>query len=88
MGFVEELQRLAKRTQEAAEPVQLIEGTVRSISPLVIRLSSNSKLDLPSDLFTVPRRLRQSGDDPLQVGSGVMIASMTGGQSFYVLDKI
>lgn len=88
MGLVEELYLLAQKAQEAAQPVQLIEGTVRSVNPLVIRLASNSKLDIPGDLFTIPRRLRQSGDDPLNVGDNIMTVSLTGGQSFYVLDKI
>ncbi|TPE70675.1 phage portal protein [Halalkalibacterium halodurans] len=88
MGLAEELRLLAAQTQEAMQPVQLIEGSVRSISPLVIRLASNSKLDIPGDLFTIPKRLRQSGDDPLQVGDNVMAASFTGGQSFYIMDKI
>ncbi|MBW8281596.1 DUF2577 family protein, partial [Bacillus amyloliquefaciens] len=46
------------------------------------------KLIIPSDLIIIPKRLRAGGDEELKMGENVMVVSLKGGQSFFILDKI
>ncbi|MBM0064924.1 DUF2577 family protein [Alkalicoccobacillus gibsonii] len=87
MSFESELLQLIKLTGASAELTELTVATIVAINPISIRLQSNSKLVIPGDLVTVPRRLRH-GDYALSVGDKVMTIKLQGGQSFYVLDAI
>ncbi|QDF54836.1 hypothetical protein D073_0440 [Bacillus velezensis] len=61
---------------------------VVSVSPIEIRFNENDKLIIPSDLIIVPKRLRVGEEEALNTGERVMVVSLKGGQSFFILDKI
>lgn len=67
--------------------MDILPAEVVSVSPVEIRLNENDKLIIPADLIIVPKRLR-AGEEALNTGERVMIVSLKGGQSFFILDKI
>ncbi|XLG15160.1 DUF2577 domain-containing protein [Bacillus velezensis] len=65
----------------------MLPAEVVSVSPVEIKLNENEKLIIPSDLIIIPKRLRAGGEG-LKTGENVMVVSLKGGQSFFILDKI
>lgn len=86
MKLSEAIKRLAVNAVDAQSPMELILGDVVSVSPLNVRLNENDKLIIPEDLLMWPTRLDE--DDALEEGDSVMVIAMTGGQIFYILDKV
>lgn len=88
MKLSEAIKRLAVDAVEAQSPTDLILGDVVSVSPLSVRLNENDKLIIPEELLIWPARLDEGEDDELEEGDSVMVLAMTGGQTFYILDKV
>ncbi|MGN7326562.1 DUF2577 family protein [Bacillus pumilus] len=88
MKLSEAIKRLAVDAVDAQSPMELILGDVVSVSPLNVRLNENDKLIIPEDLLMWPARLDEDEDDALEEGDSVMVIAMTGGQIFYILDKV
>ncbi|QLI78727.1 DUF2577 family protein [Bacillus pumilus] len=88
MKLSEAIKRLAVNAVDAQSPMELILGDVVSVSPLSVRLNENDKLIIPEDLLMWPARLDDGEDDALEEGDSVMVLAMTGGQIFYILDKV
>lgn len=88
MKLSEAIKRLAVDAVDAQSPTELILGDVVSVSPLSVRLNENDKLIIPEDLLMWPTRLDEDEDDALEEGDSVMVLAMTGGQIFYILDKV
>ncbi|MCY7498251.1 DUF2577 family protein [Bacillus altitudinis] len=88
MKLSDAIKRLAVDAVDAQSPMELILGDVVSVSPLNVRLNENDKLIIPEDLLMWPARLDEDEDDALEEGDSVMVIAMTGGQIFYILDKV
>ncbi|MBW3700553.1 MULTISPECIES: DUF2577 family protein [Bacillus] len=88
MKLSEAIKRLAVDAVDAQSPMELILGDVVSVSPLSVRLNENDKLIIPEELLIWPARLDEGEDDELEEGDSVMVLAMTGGQTFYILDKV
>ncbi|MEH6901439.1 MULTISPECIES: DUF2577 family protein [Bacillus] len=88
MKLSDAIKRLAVNAVDAQSPMELILGDVVSVSPLSVRLNENDKLIIPEDLLIWPARLDEGEDDELEEGDSVMVLAMTGGQTFYILDKV
>ncbi|MFJ5671179.1 DUF2577 family protein [Bacillus safensis] len=88
MKLSDAIKRLAVNAVDAQSPTELILGDVVSVSPLSIRLNENDKLIIPEELLIWPTRLDEGEDDELEEGDSVMVLAMTGGQTFYILDKV
>ncbi|PRS78127.1 phage portal protein [Bacillus sp. GBSW2] len=88
MKLSEAIKRLAVNAVDAQSPMELILGDVVSVSPLSVRLNENDKLIIPEDLLMWPTRLDEDEDDALEEGDSVTVLAMTGGQIFYILDKV
>ncbi|MBU8697564.1 MULTISPECIES: DUF2577 family protein [Bacillus] len=88
MKLSDAIKRLAVNAVDAQSPMELILGDVVSVSPLSVRLNENDKLIIPEELLIWPARLDEGEDDELQEGDSVMVLAMTGGQTFYILDKV
>ncbi|AYV19620.1 MULTISPECIES: DUF2577 family protein [Bacillus] len=73
---------------DSESPVDILPAEVVSVSPVEIRLNENDKLIIPADLIVVPKRLRPGEEEALNTGESVMVVSLKGGQSFFILDKI
>ncbi|WP_039073669.1 MULTISPECIES: DUF2577 family protein [Bacillus] len=87
MRLSEAIKHLAVGAVDAESPVELLPAEVVSVSPVEIKLKENSKLIIPADALIIPKRMK-SGDDALERGDRVMTAALTGGQSFFILDKV
>lgn len=61
---------------------------VISVSSIEIRLNENDKLIIPADLIIIPKRLPSGEGEELKMGENLMVVSLKGGQSFFILDKI
>lgn len=88
MKLSEAIKRLAVNAVDAQSPMELILGDVVSVSPLSVRLNENDKLIMPEELLIWPARLDEGEEDTLEEGDSVMVLAMTGGQTFYILDKV
>ncbi|PIK28346.1 DUF2577 family protein [Bacillus pumilus] len=88
MKLSEAIKRLAVDAVDAQSPTDLILGDVVSVSPLSVRLNENDKLIIPEELLIWPARLDEGEDDELEEGDSVMVLAMSGGQTFYILDKV
>ncbi|PRS71029.1 phage portal protein [Bacillus sp. LNXM65] len=88
MKLSEAIKRLAVNAVDAQSPTDLILGDVVSVSPLSVRLNENDKLIIPEELLIWPARLDEGEDDELEEGDSVMVLAMSGGQTFYILDKV
>ncbi|XYU18309.1 DUF2577 family protein [Bacillus pumilus] len=88
MKISDAIKRLAVNAVDAQSPMELILGDVVSVSPLSVRLNENDKLIIPEELLIWPARLDEGEDDELEEGDSVMVLAMTGGQMFYILDKV
>ncbi|WHX46097.1 DUF2577 family protein [Bacillus pumilus] len=88
MKLSDAIKRLAVNAVDAQSPMELILGDVVSVSPLSVRLNENDKLIIPEELLIWPARLDDGEDDALEEGDSVMVLAMTGGQIFYILDKV
>ncbi|MEK5496731.1 MULTISPECIES: DUF2577 family protein [Bacillus] len=88
MKLSEAIKRLAVNAVDAQSPTELVLGDVVSVSPLSVRLNENDKLIIPEELLIWPARLDEGEDDELEEGDSVMVLAMTGGQTFYILDKV
>ncbi|MFP3421783.1 DUF2577 family protein [Bacillus sp. SIMBA_154] len=88
MKLSDAIKRLAVNAVDAQSPTELILGDVVSVSPLSVRLNENDKLIIPKELLIWPTRLDEDEDDGLEEGDSVMVLAMTGGQIFYILDKV
>ncbi|MCM2674100.1 DUF2577 family protein [Alkalicoccobacillus plakortidis] len=86
--FANLIKEIANNANDAKQPMAIIPGRVMSTTPLSIRLKGQDKLQIPADLIVLPNRLKSHREGALETGNNVMIIVMTGGQSFYVLDKI
>lgn len=111
-GLIDIMKRAAVDVVENNKPCDVRYGTVISISPLEIRLST--QLILPAEVLIVPKQLTNysveitsvstseenitEGDmsnktriiihNALSVGDKVALLRESGGQQFYVLDRI
>ncbi|XNN69508.1 DUF2577 family protein [Bacillus pumilus] len=88
MKLSEAIKQFAVNAADAQSPMELILGDVVSVSPLNVRLNENDKLIIPEELLIWPARLDEGEDDELEEGDSVMVLAMTGGQMFYILDKV
>ncbi|CUB44662.1 MULTISPECIES: DUF2577 family protein [Bacillus] len=88
MRLSEAIKHLAIGAVGSESPVDMLPAEVVSVSPVEIKLNENEKLIIPSDLIIIPKRLRAGGEDELKNGENVMVVSLKGGQSFFILDKI
>ncbi|UQZ45694.1 DUF2577 domain-containing protein [Bacillus sp. PK3-037] len=88
MRLSEAIKHLAVGAVDAESPVELLPAEVVSVSPVEIKLKENSKLMIPADALIIPKRMQFGGDDALELGDRVMTAALTGGQLFYILDKL
>ncbi|ASS70749.1 DUF2577 family protein [Bacillus atrophaeus] len=88
MKLSDAIKQLAVGAVHAESPVELMPAEVVSVSPVEIKLKENSKLIIPADLLIIPKRMQDGGDDVLTAGEYVMIAALSGGQSFFILDKV
>ncbi|MGE6629825.1 DUF2577 family protein [Bacillus sp. NPDC077027] len=88
MKLSEAIKRLAVDAVDAASPIDLLVGEVKSVSPLSIQLNENSKLLITEELLIWPQRLKSGKEDELKVGDSIMVLAMIGGQTFYIMDKI
>lgn len=88
MRLSEAIKQLAVGAVDSESPVDIIPAEVVSVSPVEIRLNENDKLIIPADLIIVPKRPRAGEEEALNTGERVMIVSLKGGQSFFILDKI
>ncbi|MGX9290507.1 DUF2577 family protein [Bacillus sp. A015] len=88
MRLSEAIKRLAVNAVDAASPIDLVIGEVKAVSPLHIRLNENHKLIIPEELLIWPKRLNKGEDDELKTGDSIMVLTMAGGQSFYIIDKL
>ncbi|CAF1903461.1 DUF2577 family protein [Bacillus subtilis] len=88
MRLSEAIKHLAVGAVDSESPVDIMPAEVVSVSPVEIKLNENEKLIIPSDLIIIPKRLRGGGDEELKMGENVMVVSLKGGQSFFILDKI
>ncbi|MEH7795625.1 MULTISPECIES: DUF2577 family protein [Bacillus] len=88
MKLSDAIKRLAVDAVDAQSPMELILGDVVSVSSLSVRLNENDKLIIPEELLIWPARLDEGEDDALEEGDSVMVLAMTGGQMFYILDKV
>ncbi|MGG3131352.1 DUF2577 family protein [Bacillus pumilus] len=88
MKLSDAIKRLAVNAVDAQSPMELILGDVVSVSPLNVRLNENDKLIIPGELLIWPARLDEGEDDELEEGDSIMVLAMTGGQMFYILDKV
>ncbi|MCY8823753.1 DUF2577 family protein [Bacillus atrophaeus] len=88
MKLSDAIKQLAVGAVHAESPVELMPAEVVSVAPVEIKLKENSKLIIPVDLLIIPKRMQDGGDDALTAGEYVMIAALSGGQSFFIMDKI
>ncbi|MED4802648.1 DUF2577 family protein [Bacillus atrophaeus] len=88
MRLSEAIKHLAVGAVGFESPLDMLPAEVVSVSPIEIKLNENDKLVIPSDLIIVPKRLRTGEEEELNTGESVMVVSLKGGQSFYILDKI
>ncbi|MCG8395605.1 DUF2577 domain-containing protein [Bacillus atrophaeus] len=88
MKLSDAIKQLAVGAVHAEAPVELMPAEVVSAAPVEIKLKENSKLIIPADLLIIPKRMQDGGDDALTAGEYVMIAALSGGQSFFIMDKI
>ncbi|MCG8398100.1 DUF2577 domain-containing protein [Bacillus atrophaeus] len=88
MRLSEAIKHLAVGAVGFESPLDMLPAEVVSVSPIEIKLNENDKLVIPSDLIIVPKRLRAGEEEELNTGESVMVVSLKGGQSFYILDKI
>ncbi|KUP41799.1 DUF2577 family protein [Bacillus halotolerans] len=88
MRLNEAIKHLAVGAVGSESPVDILPAEVVSVSPVEIKLNESDKLIIPADLIIVPKRLRAGEEEALNTGERVMIVSLKGGQSFFILDKI
>ncbi|MCY8513558.1 DUF2577 family protein [Bacillus atrophaeus] len=88
MRLSEAIKHLAVGAVGSESPLDMLPAEVVSVSPIEIKLNENDKLVIPSDLIIVPKRLCAGEKDELNTGESVMVVSLKGGQSFFILDKI
>lgn len=95
------IKKIAVDAQEAGKPVLFFEAEVLQATPLRIRIKNDKKLELTGSVLRVAEHLLTHTrvlkiDDELKqvefqgklsVGDRVMIASVQGGQSVFVIDK-
>lgn len=97
------IKKMAIEAIEAMQPVEIFEAEIVSPSPDVeMKIKSNSGLVIPTELIIVPehlthhkRQIRVNNGaiqeyefmDELKNGDQVMVASLQGGQSFFILDR-
>jgi len=95
------IKRLSIDAYDMQKPVQFLEARVLQVSPLSIRVKGDKKLDLSGNVLRVAEHLRThtqtakiDGESKeiefqskINAGDRVMIASVQGGQSVFVLDK-
>nr|WGE06090.1 phage portal protein [Bacillus subtilis] len=87
MRLSEAIKHLAVGAVDAESP-RTAPTEVVSVSPVEIKLKENSKLIIPEDAIIIPKRMQSGGDDALEPGDRLMTAALTGGQSFFILDKV
>ncbi|MFP7170763.1 DUF2577 family protein [Terribacillus sp. 7520-G] len=102
MRMADAIKILAKGAVNAGNPIDLLIGEVVSVSPLEVRLRENNKLVIPEGLISVADHLKDravmveiDGEEKkmrmkseLNNGDKVMIASLIGGQSFFLFARI
>ncbi|WP_309119210.1 DUF2577 domain-containing protein [Paenibacillus sp.] len=82
MSIVDKIRRISAGTQEAGDPVAVLQGTVESVQPLAVRL--DQRIMLPGDALVIPAGVAERG---LDVGDKLILLRVQGGQRFVVLDK-
>lgn len=82
--MLNELKQITHNVIEGEKLADLKFGTVESANPLSIRL--NQWLLLSGSMIAIPSRL--SGNNSLRVGDTVALLRQSGGQKFYILDKV
>lgn len=81
--MIESIKRIALETIEASQPVQIIFGTVNSVSPLIILV--DNRIELTSEFFVMTETIQQKG---LFVGNNLVLIRYQGGQQFLIIDKV
>lgn len=99
-GLLEVMKLASQQANEAGQPTDLRVGTVTSINPLKVQISS--QFTVPSALLIVPQSLTEHEvkvkiDDvektitiynELKTGDKVAMLKKQGGQSYLILDRI
>jgi len=95
------IKQAALEAVEASAPVQVLFGTVESVSPLTVRV--DQRFTLPKEFLVVPEHLTDytvkiefTGSEAreatvysaLKTGEGVLLLRMQGGQKYVILDRI
>lgn len=78
------IKRAAMEAVEASKPARFRYGTVKTVSPLTVKVSD--KLILESGSLVVPERLSTEG--ALNAGDAVVILQNKGGQQYLIMDKV
>lgn len=99
-GLLEVVKIAAKQAGEAEQPTDLRFGTVTSVKPLKVQIST--QLTIPSSLLVVPKHLTDYEVDveisglkqkikvynALTKNDKVALLRKAGGQQFFILDRI
>lgn len=83
-GLIEIMKRAALDANENAKPTDLRYGQVVSINPLRVQITT--QFTIPQSMLVIPKRLIDS--DPLMLNDRVALLRQSGGQSYFILDKI
>ena len=99
-GLLEVMKLASQQANEAGQPTDLRIGTVTSINPLKVQISS--QFTVPSTLIIVPQSLTEHKVkvkidgvektitiyNELKIGDKVAMLKKQGGQSYLILDRI
>lgn len=81
--LIQLIKRIALDAVKAGKPCDIMVGTVEKEDPLKIKISG--KVTLDRDFFHVTNTVIKSG---LKKGDKVMVVRASGGQKYFVLDKV
>lgn len=76
------MQQIARNVMEAEKPMEIVFGTVQSLSPFRIRLSQ--KLLLEQSFFVVKQGVSVAS---FEVGDRLILFRFSGGQKYLIYDK-
>lgn len=83
MALVDKIRSISRTTQEAGDPVAILQGIVTKVTPLEVKLEQ--RLVLSSDLLIVPSVIAERG---FEIGDKLIVLRVQGGQQFVILDKV
>jgi len=83
--LVELIKSIAIKAVEDTKPVQLVYGTVASVSPLSVKVSQ--KMILPSSVLTAAENAMPPTESPWVVGDILILLQARGGQQYLILGR-